>query len=393
MKKIMKGFTAIILSILCFIGGYSNTVYADELSSNFTVKFVIVDSTDGYEGTSFTVQMDDIMGEVSKEYEIKKAASWANTTGNIPSITIPAPTTYNLTINGLDEGYKLRDYMSGSDIDSSFAATNNGEITFYWEIVADDGTTTDVETEVVTDASATSNVVASVYDNFLNTVSFIQEDSTWSNFLEGYHYPSNLTVMGKMYAACVNNEDKTTEEMIAEYEAMSDYDKFLWYSTYLEMAYAIHEGHSDQVNSSDAVLSKYKAVFNSMEGKHRNNESEVVAAYEELLQWQADYIAENGSPFNFINNRSYLEEMGVTSVQTDNTDEEEITAEEQKEIDEAIDEIEKEENEERGIWSDTLDILSSNLITILILVVLLCGLGFVVYTKKKNNFTDEIHEK
>ena len=410
MKKLLKGFTALVLSLVCFLTGFpcnSNAsdlyakplvVQAAELNSTFTVKFVIVDSTSGYDGNSFTVKMDDIQGAATKEYEIKKAASWGNTSGNIPSVSVSAPTTYNLSISGLNDGYKLRDFMSGKDIDSSFAATNNGEITFYWEIVEGSADASTTSETVVDAANATTNVVAentdaeSVYAEFLNTVSFIKDDSSWSSMLEGYSYPSLLSTFGNMYANCVNAEGKSEEDMLAEYEAMSNYDKFLWVSTYLFMADSIKNGHPDNVSSYDKIIANSACPIQNMQIGNRTKADEVIAAYEKLIQWQADYIAANGSPFNFINNRSYLEEMEVSNV--DAPTEDEVKEQEQKEIEKAREEIEKTEDEkDKGVWSDTLDILSSNLVTILILVVLLGGLGYVLYLKKKNNFTDEIHEK
>ena len=87
--------------------------------------------------------------------------------------------------------------------------------------------------------------------------------------------------------------------------------------------------------------------------------------------------------------------MGVSKVDTTAQDERvEEAKKEQEEIEKAVEELKEDEKEkDKGIWSDTLDILSSNLITILVLAVLLCGLGYVIYLKKKNNYTDEIHEK
>ena len=411
MKKIMKGFTVLLLlSLVCILTGFPcNSITSDlhvktiavqaaELNSTFIVKFVIVDSTSGYDGNSFIVKMDDIQGTDAEEYEIKKAASWGNSSGNIPTISIPAPTTYDISISGLNDGYKLRDFMSGQDIDSSLAATTDGEITFYWEIVEETADSTSSSETEVDAANATTNVVAdnadseSVYSEFLNTVSFIKDDSSWSSMLEGYSYPSLLTTFGKMYANCVNADGKSDEDMLAEYEAMSDYDKFLWVSTYLFMADSIKNGHPDNVSSYDKIIANSACPIQNMQIGNRTNSDKVIDAYEKLIQWQADYISANGSPFNFINNRSYLEEVGVSEV--DASTEDEIKEQEQKEIEQVRDEIDNAENEkDKGVWSDTLDILSSNLVTILILVVLLCGLGYVIYLKKKNNFTDEIHEK
>ena len=351
--------------------------------------------------------MKDVMGVFSQDYEIKKAASWGNTTGNIPAISVPSPNTYKISIVDINDGYKLRDFMSGKDIDSSFVATNNGEMTFYWEIVKDEvGSSTTQEAavsineatdimagNVITDEQDADNQDAEkVYQEFLDTVSFIEGDSSWESLLQGYSFPSLLSTFGKMYANCVSSDGKSEEEMISEYEAMSDYDKFLWVSTYLFMADSINNGHPDNVSSFEKIITNSACPIQNMQIGKRAKSEEVIEAYKKLIQWQSDYIAANGSPFNFINNRSYLEEMGVKKVEAPATEGAEI--QEQKEIEEVREEIIKEvKKEDKGIWSDTLDILSKNLITIAVLMTLLLGLGYVIYLKKKNNYTEAIHEK
>ena len=407
MKNIMKGLTVLLVTIFMMCSQSIYSAYAGEINAMFTVKFVVVDSSNSYDGTSFTVNMKDVMGVFSQDYEIKKAASWGNTTGNIPAISVPSPNTYKISIIGLNDGYKLRDFMSGKDIDSSFVATNNGEMTFYWEIVKDEvGSSTTQEAavsineatdimagNVITDEQDADNQDAEkVYQEFLDTVSFIEGDSSWESLLQGYSFPSLLSTFGKMYANCVSSDGKSEEEMISEYEAMSDYDKFLWVSTYLFMADSIKNGHPDNVSSFEKIITNSACPIQNMQIGKRAKSEEVIEAYKKLIQWQSDYIAANGSPFNFINNRSYLEEMGVKKVEAPATEGAEI--QEQKEIEEVREEIIKEvKKEDKGIWSDTLDILSKNLITIAVLMTLLLGLGYVIYLKKKNNYTEAIHEK
>ena len=415
----MKGFfrgSAVLFMILLGIfwfqgnplktGSGPDTAYAAELTSVFNVKFVVVDSSEGYDGTSFTVKMKDVMGTTTQEYELKKAASWGNNTGNIPVISVPAPNTYNISISGLNDGFRLRDFMSGNDIDTSFVATNNGELTFYWEIIKDEsgsaGASAISETATVISETAASEVAGEevpsdqdaekVYGEFLNTVSFIKDDSSWASLLEGYSYPTLLSTFGNMYSNCVSTDGKSEEEMIAEYEALPNYDKFLWVSTYLFMADSIKNGHPENVSGFEKIITNSACPIENMQIGKRTNAAEVIEAYRKLIQWQADYIAENGSPFNFINNRSYLEEIGVKKLDVKET--EGAVVQEQKEIEEIREEIPKEEQPKRkGIWSDTLDILSSNLITIAVLGILLCGLSYVIYLRKKNNYTEAIHEK
>ena len=363
---------------------------------------MVIDSSGSYDGTSFTVKMDDIMGEASEEFVVEKAASWGSTTGNVPAVSVPAPTTYNITISGLKEGYKLHDYMAGSDIDTSFAATSKGEVTFYWEIIPDDGTTATQEVET-TKANATVNIVADnadaegVYKEFLDNVSFIKDDPTWESFLHKYGVPGTVNVFARLYSTYVDNGDKSKEEMIAEFEAMSNYDRFLWITTYLFMADKIYNGLPDELSYEDMVANTACPMGTFERRKdidQWNNADTVIAAYDKLLHWQADYIAANGSPYNFINNRSYIEEVGGT-VDKPKTDEniEEQKKKDQEDIAKIQKEIEKEVNKEEDKANDTSDGSSSSFTTILIVFILLGGLGYVIYLKKKKNNTDGIHEK
>lgn len=380
----------------------------EELGYDCNVKFVVADFSGEYPGASFTVTMQDVTNTITQDFVIQRAASWANPDGNIPTITVPAPTTYNITISGLDEGYKLRDLTTGNDIDSSFAATNHGEVIFNWEIIKDETVPNEtaevVNEEISTDADATENVVAEnedaekVYEEFLNDISFIKNDPTWKDFVELLDIPVNFEATSKIYAENVAVGTKTEDEAITEFKEMSSYDRMLWDTTYLFLADMITKGnYADASNYEKVIEHSASATFYISVTGERNERDKVLAAYEKLYKWQVDYITTNGSPFNFINNRTYLEERGVTQTQVeDNTKEIEAIAE--KDIEKANEEIEKvvkedEEPKEKSLWSGVLDSLSKNLITFVILLGLAGGLGYVIYLKKKNNYSEEIHEK
>ncbi len=379
-----------------------------ELGFDCNVKFIVTDFSGEYPGTSFTVTMQDVTNTVTQDFVIQRAASWANPDGNVPTITVPAPTTYNITISGLEEGYKLRDLATGNDIDYSFAATNHGEVVFSWEIVKIDGATSNAAVEetdeIITDTNAVENVFADnqdaekVYEEFLNDISFIKDDPTWKDFVELLDVPINLDASSKIYAENVDVGSKTEDEAIAEFKEMSSFDKMLWDTTYLFLADMITKGNYADASNYEAVIEHTaSATYYISTTGERTDKDKVLAAYEKLYKWQVDYITANGSPFNFINNRTYLEERGVTQEQVnENTDEVEAVAE--KEIEEANKEIEQvinedEDSKEESLWGGVLDSLSKNLITFVLLLGLAGALGYVMYLKKKNNYSEEIHEK
>ena len=235
------------------------------------------------------------------------------------------------------------------------------------------------------------------YKEFLDNVSFIKDDPTWESFLHKYGVPGTVNVFARLYSTYVDNGDKSKEEMVAEFEAMSNYDRFLWITTYLFMADKIYNGLPDELSYEDMVANTACPMGTFERRKdidQWNNADTVIAAYDKLLHWQADYIAANGSPYNFISNRSYIEEVGGT-VDKPKTDEniEEQKKKDQEDIAKIQKEIEKEVNKEEDKANDTSDGSSSSLTTILIVFILLGGLGYVIYLKKKKNNTDGINEK
>ena len=115
-----------------------------------------------------------------------------------------------------------------------------------------------------------------------------------------------------------------------------------------------------------------------------NNKEAVIKAYENLMAWQYNYIVTEGHgvPYCFITDRSSQEEVKdvVTVPDADDT----LSEDDKQAIQEIIDELEKEESgEETGIWDDTMDTLSKNLLTILLLAGLGVALLVAIYIRKK----------
>ena len=120
---------------------------------------------------------------------------------------------------------------------------------------------------------------------------------------------------------------------------------------------------------------------------NRTNADDVVTAYEKLLHWQADYIAANGCPYNFIHNKSYFDDMGITAAPENST--EKVADEEIKELRE---EIEKELTADgkkaimEDLQTETTETKSFNPLLIAIPVILVaCGAGFYFGKKKNKN--------
>lgn len=145
----------------------------------------------------------------------------------------------------------------------------------------------------------------SAYQTFLDAVSFIENDSDWEVFIDGYRI--NSDERAERYACLVEG---AAEE---DWDSMSYYERFLYQETYLEFAWGIYVERYDYYFGSienfeeaivDSVVSDIKSVENQEEA------AQVLNAYLDLASWQYSYIQEYGAPYNFINNRSYYEEVG-----------------------------------------------------------------------------------
>ena len=101
--------------------------------------------------------------------------------------------------------------------------------------------------------------------------------------------------------------------------------------------------------------------------------------------WQYDYIVKNGEPYNFINKRSYTSEIG-TAPEKGMTSEE-MAEQDKKDIEEAISEAKGEDD--KGVWSDTVGMLSKHLLEILLIVGLGIAVAVVVYIRKNKNFDNK----
>ena len=190
---------------------------------------------------------------------------------------------------------------------------------------------------------------------------------------------------------------------------MSLFDRFLWAETYLTFAWAINVGKFDTYYGNEKNFETHitSNVTNMMD--NAKDHEKVVNAYLKLAKWQYEYVKKNGVPFNFINNRTYLDEIGedesvensdaskVSEVpeKSETLDSNGLSEKDKKEMEEAAKELikdadskTKEEVKKKGIWDDFFSILSSNVITIVIILVLSIILAVVVWRRRSLNMDD-----
>ena len=389
----MKKCIATILAVL-MLAVTPLTAYATEVEthteSNANVTFYITDETNGeYPGSAFTAIMTDNTGTITDEYTFSAGNSWGN--ARYPKYTMTAPATYTVKFEGLDSGYKIIDTLTRSD-KITFETTMGGSPQVLWSIVKSESGTAEEETEptIATQAESNSFTVSDegadeVYNAFLEATAFIAEDTAWqSNVLAEYSLFENR--YATWYASYVENG---TEK---DFLSMSLYDRFVWGETYLMFAWAVNTGTFSEYFRSEEVFANRitdNLVNRIQNARDLTNGQQVIDAYLALADWQYNYVKESGVPFNFVNNRSYLEEIGEmpeTSEET-KTDEEELS-EAAEELLEDADDKTKEETE-KGIWDDTMNALARNIVTVLVFIALVVALVVVIQKRKRLNKDDD----
>lgn len=340
-----KNFLYVMLISLIFLLGTATIAFADEetLAGDevvpCTVTFSVTDVTYSYEG-DIEVLMNDATGTSNKSYTLTKANSYGS--GNQPKFTIPAPTTYKITFKGMKEGYQI--VNSDNTKITDFLATANG-YEFNWKItytdkqkqevekevesirgsigrgssdstqtqdnnqnVSNTSTTQDSEKEESQKTNASKNQSADeAFQEFLDKVSFTENDETWNDFATGYLGLFNDEAQSRA-DDFVNVVKNATEE---DWFNMSQYDRFVYYESYVRIQKYINLGNWEKYFSSkEAFHNKITSpIVNLMNGTE--GDSTVVSdAYLKLMDWQYDYVQEHKAAFDFITGKDYIESGG-----------------------------------------------------------------------------------
>ena len=403
-----------MLTSLVLLFGATTTAFADEetLAGDevvpCTVTFSVTDATYSYEG-DIKVLMNDVTGTSNKSYTLTKANSYGG--GNKPKFTVPAPTTYNITFEGIKDGYQI--VNSDNTQITNFPATANG-YEFNWKIVYTDEKKQEAEKEVEnikgsighgsSDSNQTSNNIQNtsntptaqeskkeenkktntsktqsadeVFQEFLDSVSFIENDEVWNDFGNGYlgFFNDGAITRADDFVAVVEN---ATEE---DWFNMSQYDRFVYYESYVRIQKYINLGNWEKYFSSKEAFHNEitSLVVDLMNGTEEGDSTVVSDAYLKLMDWQYDYVQEHKAAFDFITGKDYIESGGSKAdLKQEKKDKEAQKEAEKKEIEQA--------QKEAGIWDDTKEKMANNMILILVIAILGCGIGYIAYRKKKNN--------
>lgn len=344
--------------------------------STCTVTFHVTDETGGYPGKKIKAVMTDVTGTLEDEYTFTPANSWKG--DSAPKYSMAAPATYSVAFEGVEDGYAVVNTLDYSP-DVKFATAAHGSADVRWTIVSAGGAKADAgESRLLgsREASAENGEAEQAFQAFLDAVGFIEDDETWYNFLKIFKFTDGAKWYGK-YVQGAKEED---------YADMPLFDRFVWEETYLVFCHSINSGDRNYMLGSEEALRRrcMNPILNCMTG---NNSEQVKEAYEAIVMWQFEYIQENGVPFNFISNRSYLDEIGKTeAAQIKATGSEpEISKEDRKELEDARKELMEEMDKEdiRAEKGGAAGALPRKLMAAGLIALLLAAAGIAIWRFKK----------
>ena len=393
MKALKRCFTFMLCVVMML--SFTMTAHATELiQKTSTVRVILTDESTGNTAEKVTFEFYDVTDGSVVSVDVYKTQGWESV------VMLSTNHSYTVIVRDLSNEFKVVETFGDREKPISQLTYKVGEIAnnFYWSImgtaaVPDTGNGTNTNTGTAQDAPSTYNGLSAeeAYKAFLEAVSFIENDSTWTSgfaaTLNQYGKESvNANTYSKWYA------DYVQGGTVEEYFALTPFEQFLWTESYTRLAYASYgSGDYNKYYGSDTAFNRYVVTIakNTMAG---NNSDAVIKAYENLMAWQYNYIVteSNGVPYCFITDRSSKEEIKDVEVVPDS--DETLTEDEKQDIQDILDEIEKDDNEiaeEKGVWTDTFDLLAKNFLTILLLAGFGIALLVVVYIRKKKNIDDK----
>ena len=406
--KALKRISALVLMMVMMLS-FSTTAFATEVEDDgmSPVSLSIISESMTFDMDSLVVEFYD-----TEDGAMLKAVTLSNDNNWQVDFELPSEAVCSVVIAGVeDTPFVVVDIFGDrttSVTKQNYLVTKVGNISC-WAVTGEkdasenDATTTVESTVGQTDAPASYEGLTGkkAYEAFLEEISFIESDSSWQWFLSLYGKDSPLYAgwAGKFSEYYAEYVQGGTEE---KYFELSNFEQFLWTETYLKLAYAsfdsgdFHKYYGTRVGFDNYIVG---LTTNTM--KNYNGSDTVIAAFEKLMDWQYNYIVTDGNsvPYCFITDRSSMKETEKTPVvnepedDIDSVDEliGELSKEEQQELEDSLKEPEsneKVEEEEKGIWDDTVEALAQNALSLVIFAVLCIVLAVVVIRRKKRNIDE-----
>lgn len=390
----MKKLTIRILTLMfamIYIMGTSTTALATIVATSKAqqaglgdcrLTFALADETNGIFIDEITITLLNQDTNLEYNYYMTSADYLFGITvgGNVKQ-----GSTYNIALNYASKGQFIIKNADGTDI-TNFVADSDTH-SFDWVVTSTD-TSTD-STQVLTNTSSepetpkaseyvadTDNADAdAAFNTFMESASKIENNSKFDILFS--YYKDMESEYAKRYAEYCGK----TEE---EYKAFTPFEQFLWYELYVNPIMYTTFGNYDSYFES---IGRWHSTVTSLAyGLLSRCGQEQADAYQILMDWQYNYFIETGTMYNFITGKSSVEEnkeLEVLSPNTKTTDGDSTDGDPtDKEIQNLLNEEKK--DKDTGIWSDFIQGVKDNAVTVVILLVLAGILvGVIIYRKRK----------
>lgn len=229
------------------------------------------------------------------------------------------------------------------------------------------------------------------YENFSSLFYSIQDDPTWEMHLSMAEARRNISA--KTYLKSVSNASQS------DWDKYSAVDIYLWQYTYLafcDMMNMGSENFDSHFHSGEARFESFLKLNIGTGAWTGTKSEELKEAYKKLVSYQVTYYDIYNYPYNFINDKSYADEVGIPQQENEN----DLSEDEIKDINEAIDELSPDEikdineavDEEKNVNEPDSNMRNGfsalNIIVISIgLLIVVAVIGLIVRSKseKDNN--------
>lgn len=401
----VKNLRGLCFSLFAVIFLFSFTAYGDNVydipptGTTFVFADVSITLTDGSSGSAvgdIRFLFEDITGGYRYEFLFTNDMY---SSGVSLSQTMVANTTYTVefTYMGNNHSLYIFDTFTHAPIDR-FHLSANG-VNFSWVIRTANSQAANEEDVVTVFATIDEFPIDDIYaeaallwERFYNAISDVYSENPQHDLFSYRRWVRFGSFAAERFV-------EITGGTIEEWENLSFFERYLLSETYLQPANRVQG-----INNVESFRS-FRLSFPSI--SELRNHPEALAAFDELLEWQFNYMQANHTAFNFLTGRTLREyqiERGfIPPPPTVATDEEYFFDEE---VIEAMLEMFGETpelfreitlpnvpaNSDAGIWDDTVDGLRGMWLTMLI--VFAFGIAFAVFIimkkkKERDMFGDD----
>lgn len=194
--------------------------------------------------------------------------------------------------------------------------------------------TTDAETPASDNTDTIKKEAKLAFDTFMAVASQMENNSEFDTVFSYYEK------MEDSYAQRYAEYYIGTED---EYKEMTTLEQFLWYELYINpVMYTTFDGYDSYFSDLARYQATVTATCYSTLKRQGDSGQEIADAYQSLMEWQYNFFVQHGSMYNFITEKTSAEENPNYVIPDPVKEHVEQAAQEQKELQELHDELQKE---------------------------------------------------